>query len=106
MPGMADSSASQIRAALERACELGEIGVQVAAYLGNELILDECVGHTDQDRNALVDADTLFPVFSVSKGICALALHIQAERDLLQYDDPIALHWPEFARGGEGRHLD
>jgi CubicO group peptidase (beta-lactamase class C family) len=96
-----DAATTKVRAALGRACELGEIGVQVAAYLGDDLILDEFIGHTDQARNTLVDSDTLFPIFSVSKGICALALHLQAERGLVSYDDPIAFHWPEFAQAGK-----
>ncbi len=50
-----------------------------------------------------VDGDTLFPVFSVVKAVTATALHIQAERGLIEYDKPIAHYWPEFAKNGKGK---
>ena len=53
-----------------------------------------------------VDRDTLFTVYSVSKGITATVVHILAERGTLAYDNPIARHWPEFAHNGKaGIHL-
>jgi CubicO group peptidase (beta-lactamase class C family) len=39
--------------------------------------------------------------FSTSKGIVATLLHVLADRGLLDYDDPVAKHWPEFAQGGK-----
>jgi CubicO group peptidase (beta-lactamase class C family) len=89
--------------ALERAIELGEVGVAVAAYVGDELIVDEWIGLTAEHGGAPVEADTLFPIFSVTKAMIATALHLQAERGLVEYDEPIATYWPEFAQGGKGR---
>jgi CubicO group peptidase (beta-lactamase class C family) len=83
-----------VRQALERAVELGERGVQVAAYLGDELIVDAWIGDE-------VDGETLFPVFSVSKAVTALALHVQAERGLIDYDAPLARYWPEYGTRGK-----
>src|SRR5262249_44695542 len=45
--------------------------------------------------------DTLFTVYSVSKGITATVLHVLAEHGKIAYDDPIAEHWPEFAQNGK-----
>jgi CubicO group peptidase (beta-lactamase class C family) len=84
-----------IDAALRRAVELGEHRVQVAAYLGDELIVDAWIGD--------IDGSTVFPVFSVSKGVTALAAHVQAERGLLDLDTPIAHYWPEYAQNGKER---
>jgi CubicO group peptidase (beta-lactamase class C family) len=73
--------------------ELGEHRLQVAAYLGDELIVD---AWTDD-----VEESTVFPIFSVSKGVTALAVHVQAERGLLDVDAPIAQYWPEYAQNGK-----
>jgi CubicO group peptidase (beta-lactamase class C family) len=43
----------------------------------------------------------MFTVFSCSKGVTATCIHILADRGKLNYDDPIARHWPEFAANGK-----
>jgi CubicO group peptidase (beta-lactamase class C family) len=78
-----------------------EIGVQVCAYLGEELVADCWAGLADASTGRGVDANTLFNVFSVSKAVTATALHIQAERGLVEYDAPVAHYWPEFAQAGK-----
>jgi len=88
---------------LARALELGEVGVQVAAYRHGELIVDSFAGTADSMTARPVNRDTLFPVFSVTKAITATALHVQAARGLVDYDAPIAVYWPEFARNGKDR---
>jgi CubicO group peptidase (beta-lactamase class C family) len=92
---------TRIRRALERCLALGEVGIQVAAYLGEELIVDAWIGEADPDAGIPVTADTLFPCFSVCKAITATALHLQAERGLVDYDAPVARYWPEFAQNGK-----
>jgi CubicO group peptidase (beta-lactamase class C family) len=96
-----DTSA-RVDQALRAAVELGEVGVQVAAYLDGELVVDAWTGAADPDSGALVDGRTLFAIFSVSKAVTATALHIQAERGLVDYDAPLARYWPEFAAHGKG----
>src|SRR3546814_15351403 len=55
-----------VQAAIDQAiAEKGEIGIQVAAYLGEELVVDCWGGLADQDSGRKVDGDTLFNVFSV-----------------------------------------
>lgn len=93
---------AKIEAALERAVELGEVGVQVAAYQGNELVVDAWIGPTDYPTGAPVDGDSMFPVFSVSKAMVTTAVHLQADRGLLDIDNPIATYWPEYAANGKG----
>ena len=93
----------QIAKAIDGALARGEIGLQVAAYLDGKLVLDVCGGSADQTTDRMVDGDTLFTVFSATKGVAATALHIQAERGLLEYDRPISQYWPEFAQQGKGQ---
>ena len=92
----------KLREAIDRAVTSGmEIGLQVAVYRGDELIADAWAGHADAARTRLVDGDTLFTVFSATKAPAALAVHIQAERGLLDYDQPVAHYWPEFGQHGK-----
>jgi CubicO group peptidase (beta-lactamase class C family) len=92
---------SGVTEALQLALERGETGVQVAAYLGEELIVDAWAGEADPRTGRPVDGDTLFAIFSVAKGATSTAVHLQAERGLLDYADPIAKHWPEFGANGK-----
>ena len=81
--------------------ERGEIGLQVAAYLDGEQVVDVWGGLADETTGKKVDADTLFPVFSVTKAVTSVALHIQAERGLVDYGMPVAHYLPEFAAHGK-----
>lgn len=80
-----------------------EVGVQVAAYLHGEQIVDAWAGTADPQSGRAVDGKTLFNVYSVTKGVAATALHVQAERGLVDYDSPVALYWPEYGANGKDR---
>jgi CubicO group peptidase (beta-lactamase class C family) len=45
--------------------------------------------------------DDLFYTFSVGKPLTALAVHLLAHRGRLDLDEPIAHHWPKYARHGK-----
>lgn len=85
-----------------------EEGVQLAVYHRGQLIVDITRGVRDEAGNPL-GPDDMTLVWSTSKGITAVAMHILAERGLIAYEDAIADHWPEFAAHGKGniaiRHL-
>ncbi|MBI2867413.1 MAG: beta-lactamase family protein [Chloroflexi bacterium] len=81
----------------------GELGIQVAAYLDGKLVIDVWAGIADETTGRKVDADTLFPAFSVAKGVTVTALHIQAERGLIDYEAPIVRYWPEFGVHGKDK---
>ena len=83
--------------------ERGEIGIQVAAYLDSELVIDQWGGLADETTGREVDGDTLFQVFSNVKAVTATALHIQAERGLVDYYQPVAKYWPEFGKHGKDK---
>src|ERR1700712_3633451 len=93
-----------VQAVLDDLIATGEDrGLQVAAYHHGELVVDAWAGVADPATGAQVGPETLFTVYSVSKGITATALHILAERGLVSYDEPIATYWPEFAVNGKER---
>lgn len=91
-----------VQAAIDHAiAERDEAGIQVAAYLHGELVIDAWGGIADMQTRRPVDGDTLFNVFSVTKGVVATALHVQAERGFIEYDAPVATYWPEYGCNGK-----
>ena len=78
-----------------------EQGLQVAAYLDGQLVVDAWAGIADATTGRLVDGETLFPVWSTTKGITATVIHLLVERGLLDYDAPVARYWPEFGVNGK-----
>jgi CubicO group peptidase (beta-lactamase class C family) len=92
-----------VQQAVDRAVDKGdEVGIQVVAYHGDQLLCDVASGSADPKTGKKVTHDTLFNIWSVSKGVAATALHIQAERGLVDYDAPMAAYWPEFGANGKG----
>ena len=79
----------------------GEIGVQLAVYVGSNLVAEGWAGLANLGNGRPVDASTLFPVFSVTKAVTATALQIQVERGLIDCAKPVATYWPEFAQNGK-----
>lgn len=91
-----------VQATLDRLVAGGqEIGIQICAYHGEELVVDCWAGFADPTTRRKVDGETLFNVFSVSKAVTATAVHLQAERGLIEYDAPLAQYWPDFAQAGK-----
>src|SRR5258706_2758630 len=79
-----------------------EIGLQVAAYIDGQLVVDTWAGLADPATGRPVDGETLFTSWSTTKGFAATCVHILAERGLIDYDAPIAHYWPAFSAHGKG----
>ena len=77
-----------------------ERGVQLVAYLNGQKVVDAFAGNRDPGGHPVM-GDTLFPVFSVTKGIAATVLHLLVERGRISYETRIADVWPEFAAAGK-----
>ena len=78
-----------------------EHGAAVSVVLDGETVVDLWGGHRTTDRSLPWEADTLVNVWSVTKGVVALAVAMLVERGLLDYAQPVARYWPEFAAGGK-----
>jgi CubicO group peptidase (beta-lactamase class C family) len=78
-----------------------EIGVQVAAYLDGQLIVNAVAGLADSASGRPVTPDTPFFSYSTGKGLTSTIVHVLAERGQLDYDLRIADVWPEYARHGK-----
>ena len=93
---------SAIQALLDELVESGEeVGLQAAVYVNGKLVVDCVAGWRSQARDARVADDTLFTIYSATKGVVGSAVHMLAERELIDYDRPVAEYWPEFAAGGK-----
>lgn len=92
----------RIEAGLAHARSLGEVGVQVAAFLDGELLVDAWTGTADPAGSGrLVDGETLFTAFSTTKGVTASLAARLVELGQLDYEAPIIDYWPEY--GAEGK---
>lgn len=92
----------RVQSLLDRLVASGhETGLQAAAYLHGELVVDAAAGLADPATGAPVTRDTLFHSFSTGKGATATVVHVLAERGMLDYDTPIAEYWPQFAANGK-----
>lgn len=76
-------------------------GACLAAYRHGSLVLDLWGGMSDPDEGKAVNADTMFVMYSNSKALTAGCIYILWERGLLQWDDPVARYWPNFANNGK-----
>ncbi|CCF62444.1 serine hydrolase domain-containing protein [Nocardia cyriacigeorgica] len=79
----------------------GEIGAAVAIYDGDRPVVDLWAGFRDRERVLPWERDTIVPVFSSTKGMAAFALAVAVSRGLLDYEQPVAKYWPEFAANGK-----
>ncbi len=80
-----------------------ETGVQVAAFLNGELVIDAWSGKANPETGEAVKSDTLFIAFSCSKGVTSTVIHQLVEAGNLDYEKPIADYWPEFAKNGKDK---
>lgn len=98
-----NNAQARVQALLDQLTESGtERGLQVAAYLNGELVIDACSGLADAASARAVTGDTLFMAFSATKGVTATAIHLLAEAGGISYDDRVARFWPQFAANGKG----
>ncbi|HEM61910.1 MAG TPA: class A beta-lactamase-related serine hydrolase [Chloroflexi bacterium] len=79
----------------------GELGAACAIYHKGTCVVDVWAGCRDEKTEAPWEEDTLTQVFSMTKGMAALAIAVAHSRGLLDYDERIAAYWPEFAQQGK-----
>ena len=95
---------SRLQTLLDCAVESGEeCGCQLAVYWNGEPVLSLVSGYTTPERTETIREQSLFPIFSVGKGVMATAFHRLVEKGIVSYDTRVADLWPEFGcRGKEG----
>jgi CubicO group peptidase (beta-lactamase class C family) len=75
-------------------------GAQLAVYENGELSL-YVTGGKDIKSGKAITGDNLFCIRSTTKGLTALVVAMLYERGLLEYNEPVAKYWAEFAQNGK-----
>ena len=92
----------RLQALMDAATESGEeCGCQLAIYWNGQQVLSLVSGYTTPERSVKIDEQSLFPVFSVGKGIMATAFHRLREKGKISCDTRVADLWPEFGCCGK-----
>ncbi|WP_067710659.1 serine hydrolase domain-containing protein [Nocardia yamanashiensis] len=101
--GYADDGYGKVADAFRRNfTQRGEIGAAVALYDGERAVVDLWAGYRDRRRGLEWERDTIVPVYSCTKGVAALVVAALVSGGHLDYDEPVARYWPEFAAHGKG----
>lgn len=86
-----------------------EVGASFTAMLDGEVLVDIWGGHTDVERTTPWERDTIINVWSTTKTMSFVCMHMLADRGELDFSVPVARYWPEFAANGkegvEVRHI-
>ena len=82
---------------------LGEIGSGVCLYRDGRKTVDLWGGWLDAGRSRAWERESLCSVYSISKSLCALSVHILVERGRIDLETPVAHYWPEFAQSGKDK---
>lgn len=102
--GICDPSFSALRDALvANFSDRDEIGAAVAVYLDGNKVVDLWGGWRDEARRRPWQENTLCSIYSISKSMCALCVHILIDRGRIDLEAPVAHYWPEFAQAGKDR---
>jgi len=99
-----------VRAALkENFASRDEIGSAVCVYHQGEKVVDLWGGHLEAARTRPWQSDSMCLMYSLGKAMCALSVHILADRGAVDLEAPVATYWPEFAQAGKAdikvRHI-
>jgi CubicO group peptidase (beta-lactamase class C family) len=98
--GYCEPEFSGVAEALRRQVRRSGRGAAVCVYHRGRKVVDLWAGSRDEEGRPW-RADTLAMSFSTTKGVVATALHVLVDRGLLDYDDAVSKHWPEFAQAGK-----
>ncbi len=78
-----------------------EVGASFAATLNGKIVVDIWGGYKDAAKTQAWEQDTLVNVYSTTKVMAALCLHILIDRKMVELDAPVAKYWPDFAQAGK-----
>lgn len=110
--GVDPAAIGRIWAAVERLYRTGiHPALQLCIRCRGEVILDRAIGHAagngphdppDAEKKPATPK-TPFNIFSASKAVTAMVVHLLDQENLLRVDDPVAEYIPEFGRHGKER---
>jgi CubicO group peptidase (beta-lactamase class C family) len=108
--GLAPGAADEMWASVVRLYETGlHPAIALCVRRRGKVVIDRAIGHAhgnapgaspDAPRQAATPR-TLFNIYSASKSMTAMVVHLLDERGLLHLDDPVAEYLPEFGKHGK-----
>ncbi|MFM7734992.1 MAG: serine hydrolase domain-containing protein, partial [Alphaproteobacteria bacterium] len=100
--GFCEPRFARVREAFESNLARGlDLGAACCVHHRGRVVVDLWGGLADPRTGRAWEEDTAVLVFSASKGATAIALGLLAERGALDFYDPVAASWPEFAANGK-----
>ena len=90
-----------VRAAFVEAQRADKGGAQLCVYRHGERAVDLWAGR-DPAGNRPYGEDTITVLMSCTKGVVACAVHMLADRGLIDLDAPMTRYWPQFGQAGKG----
>jgi CubicO group peptidase (beta-lactamase class C family) len=99
--GFCDDSFSGVRDAFVGNFEAGnELGASVAVTHHGKPVVDLWAGDADEHGRPWLE-DTIVNVYSTTKTMTFTCVLMLADRGLVDFDEPVATYWPEFAANGK-----
>ena len=108
--GMAQADIDEIWHNLVKLYQTGvHPGISISIRRQGKLLMSRGIGHAlgngpddgPDEQKVLMTADTPVCLYSTSKGITALLIHMLSEDGLIDIMDPVAFYAPEFAANGK-----
>jgi CubicO group peptidase (beta-lactamase class C family) len=100
--GSYDERFIAVKEAFERNFEEDlEVGASLAITHKGNLVLDIYGGYMDKAKTRSWERETIINVYSTTKVMGSLCIHILVDRGLIDLDAPISKYWPEFAQAGK-----
>ncbi len=78
----------------------GHGGAALCIYHRGRKVVDMWGGTTDA-KGTRWQSDTASISYSTTKGVASTLVHVLVDRGLLDYDEPVSRHWPEFGYAGK-----
>jgi CubicO group peptidase (beta-lactamase class C family) len=100
--GFCDARFALVREEFERNfAERGEVGGALAIHIDGVPLVDLWGGIANTATGEPWNRDTMVVVFSCTKGMAAVCMHVLIDRGLVEADAPVCRYWPEFAANGK-----
>ena len=81
----------------------GPRGGALVIRAGDRVLADLRMGWEDLARRRRWEPETQALGFSATKGLASMVVHRLADRGRIDYDQPVASYWPDFAAAGKHR---
>jgi CubicO group peptidase (beta-lactamase class C family) len=78
-----------------------EVGASLAVTIDGKFVVDLWGGFMDGSMTQAWGENTIVNVYSTTKVMTSICIHILVDRGLLDLDDPVAKYWPEFGQAGK-----